>query len=227
MYVCLVGSVASLGRPYHGLQRNSFRFRPVYQVQLDQRCGEIWLWGRRCVGDCRISGSNCCKRFNKTCVPRVLRGYMRRLGGACLAMLGSRNFGRRFSRLLHSCMKHPSPLCLTHHLSRGCKYGVCLGQRSLGRANTRGVGGAVNRVLLTHQVNGAHVVTRANTKRRKMTATAIYTLVGVRYVICVNGASIRHRRVGMRGVGVLNTAIVPMASKGVALGSTAGRTVHS
>lgn len=179
------------------------------------------------VGACRISRGKCCNRFKKTCIPRVLRRYIRGLRGGCLRMLRDSDFGGRFGRLLQSCINHPSPLCRTGELDRVCNYGVCLGHRSLGRANTRGVGGAVKRVLLTHQVKGAHVVTRAKTKRRNITATAIYTLVGVRYVICVNGASIRHRRTGIRGVRVLNTAIVPMASNGVALGSTAGRTVHS
>lgn len=179
------------------------------------------------VGACRMGRRKFCKSFNKTCVPRVLRHYIRRLHGTCHGILTSRKFRGRCSTLLGSCMKHPSPLCLTRHLSRGCKYGVCLGQRSLGRAKTRGVGGTVNRILLTQEVNGGHVVTRAKTKRRKITATAMYTLVKVRYIICVKGASIRQRQMGIRHVRVLKTEIRTIASNGVALGSTAGRTVHS
>lgn len=178
-------------------------------------------------GVCRISSGKFFKGFKKTCIPRVLCGYMARLRRTCGPVVRDRRFGGRFCTLLGSCINHPSPLCCTGEVDRGCKYRLCLGHRSLGRANTRGVGGAVNRVLVTGGVNGAHVVTRANTKRRNITATAIYTLVSVGYRVFVNTASIRHRRAGIRHVGVLNTGIGPIHANGVALDSTYSRTVHS
>lgn len=149
------------------------------------------------------------------------------LRGTCSCCGGSPSFIGRLGALFGRCTNEPSLLCCTRGVAGSLNNtGVCFGERSLGRANTRGVGGILNRYLLTGEVNGAEIVTRANTNRRNITATATTTLVKLRYRVFVNEASARERTLGYCHVRLLNTGIRPISSNAGALGSTMGRTVH-
>lgn len=179
------------------------------------------------------SNLNQFNRFKNGCIPRALVPTLDRLRRTFCHCHSRTNFGTRLGNLLTSCIKQPDPLCFTRHLATRCHQpsngnpSVCLGQRSLGRAKTRGVGGTLTRILLTGHVNGRHVVTRAKTKRRKMTATAIYTHFNLRYIVCVNMRSVRQRSLGIFQVQLVNTRIQNITTNANALGSTASRTVHS
>ncbi len=159
---------------------------------------------------------------------RALVGRLLCLRRRCGRCVGSPRFMRRLGALLGRCTKHPSLLCCTREVAGSLnKTGVCLGHRSLGRAKTRGVGGILNRILLTGGVKGAEIVTRANTNRRNMTATATTTLLSVRYRMFVNRISAGERTLGICEVRLLKTGIRSMGSKAGALGSTMGSTFES
>lgn len=175
----------------------------------------------------------CFKRFNKHCIPRTLVATLSRLRHICARTGTSPRFRGRLTQLGRRCIKHPSPLARTPHFTRELRRGanlsthIFLGHRSLGRANTRGVGGTLKRTLLIGHVNGAHIVTRANTNRRNITATAIYTVLKLGYHVCVKRVSTHHRTLGITHVHVLNTRIIRIALNSHVLGSTVGRTLHS
>lgn len=164
---------------------------------------------------------------NKRFIPRALVGTVGRFRRTCGECGSSPRFITRLSALVHRCTNEPSLLCCTRGVAGSLNNtGVCLGHRSLGRANSRGLGGYLNRYLLTGEVNGAEIVTRANTNRRNITATAMTTLLKLRYRVFVNGRSAVHRTLGICEVGLLNTGIGTIRANAVALGSTMGRTVH-
>lgn len=169
----------------------------------------------------------CFNRFNNVCIPRVLVPTLHRLRRTFIDTRGSPRFRTRFGSLLGGCTKHPATLAGYRGVATKAGAALCLGHRSLLRNNTRGAGRILKRTLLTGQVNGARVVTRANTNRRNITSTLTDTLLNLGYHVCVNTGSIRHRSPGIFHVHLVNTRIVPIRDNSTALGSTYGRTLHS
>ncbi len=178
-----------------------------------------------CFGGCPSTG-NCFNGCKNSCVPPRLRATVGRVDSTCRAVYGSQGFVSRLQHVHGRFRNEPAPVSRLTELSSGVNANIrlCIGHRSLGRANTRGLGRYVNRMLLTGCVNGGGIVTRAKTNRRNITLTATTTCFKLRYSVCVNTISVGGRTPGMTEVGVLNTEIIRIASNLRALGRTISTT---
>ncbi len=180
-----------------------------------------------CFGGCPSRG-NFFNGCNNYCVDSRLGTTVTRVARTCFSVYRSHGFVGRLHEIHGRFRKEPAPVDRLRHLD-GSLNGirVCTGHRSLGRANTRGLGRYVNRTLLTGCVNGGGIVTRANTNRRNITLTATTTCFNLRYSVCVNSISVGGRTPGITEVGVLNTGIIRIASNLTALGRTISTTFRT